>query len=142
MLYLEVVVNGERRAIAGDPLADSVSVEVATYPELGESWIEVDGHVVPAGQPHADASWLSAALSVGDSVLIRVVDSDEATPPELGRSDPSVEPLPTDDIPFVCSFCGRKPVELDGMLASSRASICHDCVRSLAAMIKKDSQNI
>ena len=142
MLCLEVIVNGERRAIAGDPLAESVSAEVAAYPELGESWIKVDGQVVPAGQPHADASWISTTLSVGDSVLIRVIDSDEATAPTLGRSDPSLEPRPTDDIPFVCSFCGREPVELDGMLASSRASICHDCVRSFAEMIKNNSQDI
>jgi hypothetical protein len=104
MLCLEVIVNGERRAITGDPPAESVSAEVAAYPELGESRIKVDGQVVPAGQPPADASWISAALSVGDSVLIRVIDSDEATAPTLGRSDPSLE--------FV-DFAGsrRKPAE-------------------------------
>jgi hypothetical protein len=142
MLCLEVIVNGERRAIAGDPLAESVSAEIAAYPQLGETWINVDGQVLPVGQPHADASWISAALSVGDSVLIRVIDSSEATAPTLGRSDPSLDPHPTDDIPFVCSFCRREPVELDGMLGSRRGSICYDCIRSFAEMIKKDSQDI
>jgi hypothetical protein len=136
MLCLEVVINGERRVVAGDSLAERLWAEVTAYPGSGITSINVDGDVLPEGQPPADARWMSAALSVGDSVLIRVIDASEATAPTLRRFDPSVKPDPTDEIPFVCSFCGKTHHETDRMVSSTHAIICHECIRRVSEMIK------
>jgi hypothetical protein len=118
VLCLEVTINGEQRVIAGIESAEMISARVAVYPELKESWITVDGEVVPDGQPSADAHWIAAALSVGDAVVIRIVEADSPAAPKLGRADPSVIPVPTDQIPYVCSFCGKGPHDTEGMITA------------------------
>ena len=39
MICLEVIVNGQRRTIAGASAAESIETSVLTYPELQQSWL-------------------------------------------------------------------------------------------------------
>ena len=136
MICLEVIVNGERRTIAGVAAAETISAELCTYPELSQSWLQVHGEIAPENQPNADASWLTAQLSVGDRVEIRVIENDSPTAPSLSRTEPI---LPASDaIPFVCAFCGKDNTQTEGMMASRKAMICRDCVRYLYEIISED----
>jgi len=106
---------------------------VSLYAGLKEGWLEVAGSIAPEDQPVADARWLAAALSAGDVVEVRLVDSEEPTAPDLSRTDPTARA--TDGIPQVCAFCDKTPDQVTGMLASRKAMICPECIGYLHDII-------
>ena len=136
MICLEIIVNGERRTLAGAAAAQTISAEVCTYPELQQAWLQVHGEVMPEGQPEADADWLSTQLSVGDQVQIRLIETDEPVSPQLTRVEPTAPA--SDEIPFVCGFCNKDATQTEGMVASRKAMICHACIRYLSDIVKED----
>jgi len=130
MICLEIEVNGTARVVAGSATAESVTASVGVFPGIEESWLRVTGDVFPDNEPVADAQWLGQQLKVGDTVIVRVVDSGSPTPPAtLTRTDPSV--TTTDSVPLVCAFCGKSHEETQKLLVSAKAVICDECVRSL-----------
>ena len=129
MRYLEISLNGERQLTAGVAGAEKLDVAVAAYPDLGECWLTVRADVLPEGQPAATAEWTPLALALGDTVSIRLVESDAPDAAQLRRFDPTV--AASDSIPFACSFCGKSHTAVEGMVAARGASICTDCIRSL-----------
>ncbi len=137
MICLEVNVNGQRRVVAGTATADVINATVSLYPALNEGWLEVAGSVVPDNQPVADASWLAAALSAGDVVEIRLLDSDEAAAPNVSRTDPTARA--SDSIPLVCAFCDKTRDQVAGMVASRKAVICPECIGYLHDIISAGS---
>lgn len=137
MICLEVNVNGQRRVVAGTAAADVINATVSLYPALNEGWLEVAGSVVPDNQPVADASWLAAALSAGDVVEIRLLDSDEAAAPNVSRTDPTARA--SDSIPLVCAFCDKTRDQVAGMVASRKAVICPECIGYLHDIISAGS---
>lgn len=133
MICLQVNVNGQRRVLAGVAAAEVINATISLYPALKEGWLEVAGSVLPQDQPVADARWLAAALSAGDVVEVRLVDSEQATAPQLSRTDPTAPS--TDSIALVCAFCDKSPDEVPGMLASRKAMICPECIGYLHDII-------
>jgi hypothetical protein len=133
MLSLEIIVNGQRRTVAGIAEAQLLNASVSLYPQVKDGWLDVSGSVSPDGQPPADASWLSTALALGDSVEVRLVDSDQQLEPKLSRIDPTARA--TDSVPTVCAFCEKTSVEADGMMSSRKAMICRGCVEYLHEMM-------
>jgi hypothetical protein len=123
-------------AIAGAPAAESIEASVGLYPGFKEAWLRIVGTISPEGQPPADAHWPGSPLNVGDVVEVRLIDSAEPSPPRLGRVDPNVKG--SDEIPFVCAFCSKPAVEVEGMMTGARAMICHGCVRELYGMLDDD----
>jgi hypothetical protein len=126
MLCLEVVVNGVSRYVAGIAGAEMITAQFAVYPSLGQSRITTTAEIIPEGQPPAEASWPSVSIQLGEEVLVRLVESGEPTAPHVGRTDTDVQA--SDDIPFVCSFCGKAPSAVKQMLSSRHALICNECV--------------
>ncbi len=133
MICLQVSVNGQRRVLAGVAAAEVINATISLYPTLKEGWLEVAGSVLPPDQPVADARWLAAALSAGDAVEVRLVDSEQAAAPQLCRTDPTAPA--TDSIALVCAFCETTAAEAPGMVASRRAMICPDCIGYLHDII-------
>jgi hypothetical protein len=133
VIGFEILVNGQRRAVAGVDAAELLTAKVTLYPQVKDGWLEVSGSVVPADQPPADASWISAALAVGDRVEVRLVDSDEIQAPTLSRTDPTAQA--SDAIPMVCAFCEKAPPEVEGLMSSRKAMICRGCVEYLHEML-------
>ena len=136
MLCLEVTINGQQRVLAGVAMAETVSASVSVHPGFSQSWIQVEGEIAPSGQPNADAHWLSSSAALGDVVQIRLVESDAPTTPSLSRIDLTV--AHTDEIPFVCAFCGKEPKDVERMLASRKAMICRGCLQELQAIASND----
>jgi len=131
-----VEVNGETSVLAGDGAAETISASIELYPSFKESWLRVDGDVVSDNSPSADASWLSRKVSVGDTVVIRIVEADVPAPPALSRSDPRVEAV--DGVKLVCAFCGKSHMEIQKMYAGTKAVICNECVGLLHQMATAD----
>jgi hypothetical protein len=84
----------------------------------------LDIHIGGLAQLDADTSqhvdWLNQALSAGDKITIRVIES--TTCDEPTREKPRFEG---------CSFCGKKPLEKGRLIAGSRVFICNECVDAL-----------
>jgi ClpX C4-type zinc finger len=136
VICLEVIVNGQRRTIAGASAAESIETSVLTYPELQQSWLRVNGQVVSSDQPTANAEWLTMQLSVGDKVEVQIIETGNPAAPNLSRTDPTLPA--SDEIPFVCAFCGKDSQQTEGMVASHKAMICRDCICYLYEMISED----
>jgi hypothetical protein len=128
-----VLVNGQRHTIAGANAAETIEATVLTYPGMQQSWLRVTGDIVSKEQPKADAEWLAMQLSVGDHIEVRLIESDNPGAPKLSRTDPTLPA--SDEIPFVCAFCGKDAHQTGGMVASRKAMICHDCIGYLHDMI-------
>jgi hypothetical protein len=133
LISLEVFVNGERRTVAGVSDAELLNATVSLYPNVKDGWLDVSGSVVSGAQPPADASWLTAALAIGDTVEIRLTDSSQAQAPKLSRVDPTARA--TDSVPTVCAFCEKTNLEAEGMMSSRKAMICRGCVEYLHEMM-------
>ena len=104
MICIEVIVNGQRRTIAGASDAETIETSVLTYPGQQQSWLRVNGAVLSGDQPTAEAEWLTMQLSVGDKVEVQIIDASDPVAPSLSRTNPT---LPASDVvPFVCAFCG------------------------------------
>ena len=125
MLCISVEVNGQT-LVAGAASAVTLSASVNAHPGLGESWLCVTGDIIPDDAPPADAEWLRRKLSAGDTVLIRLVESDSPSAPVLSRSDPSIDA--SDGVTLVCSFCGKSHNETRKMYSGAKAMICSECV--------------
>lgn len=136
MICIEVIVNGERRTIAGAGAADIIETSVLTYPGLQQAWLRVNGEVVSGDQPAAEAEWLTMQLSVGDKVEVQIIEASDPVAPNLSRIDPTLPA--SDEIPFVCAFCGKDAQQTEGMVASHKAMICRDCICYLYEMIGED----
>jgi hypothetical protein len=136
MICLEVNVNGQRRVVAGDAAADEINATISLYPDLKEGWLEIAGSVVPEDQPVADARWLAAALSAGDVVEVRLVDSEQVSAPSISRTAPGAPA--TDSIPLLCAFCDKSHEQVSGMISSRKAMICPECVGYLHDIISAE----
>jgi hypothetical protein len=136
MICLEINVNGQRRVVAGDAAADEINATISLYPDLKEGWLEIAGSVVPEDQPVADARWLAAALSAGDVVEVRLVDSEQVSAPSISRTAPGAPA--TDSIPLLCAFCEKSHEQVSGMISSRKAMICPECVGYLHDIISAE----
>ena len=131
MICFEITINGNYVCTAGIGelgVLHTIVTWVKTSkvaPASGEtvSRDNLDIHVGGLAHPDADTSqhvdWLNQAISVGDEITIRVIESpiyDEPT-----RDKPRFEG---------CSFCGKKPLEEGKLIAGSQAFICLECVLS------------
>jgi hypothetical protein len=133
LISLEIFINGERRTVAGTMDAELLNATVSLYPNVKDGWLDVSGSVTPGNQPPADASWLTAALAIGDTVEVRLTDSSDVQAPKLSRVDPTARA--TDSVPTVCAFCDKTHLEAEGMLSSRKAMICRSCVEYLHEMM-------
>jgi hypothetical protein len=136
VICIEVIVNGQRRTIAGASDAEIIEASVLTYPGPQQSWLRVNGEVLSGDQPTADAEWLTMQLSVGDKVEVQIIETGGPDVPTLSRTDPTLPA--SDEIPFVCAFCGKDSHQTEGMVASRKAMICRDCICYLHEMISED----
>lgn len=134
MRCLEVSINGDVKSTAGVAGAESIEARVSTYPRTDESHVVVTGSVDVAGQPNAEAAWVSMPLGVGDVVAIRLVEEVAPTSPTLGRYGPIGGA--TDNLSIFCAFCGKSNDQVEGsMLASTNAFICRACVKALHRVV-------
>ena len=107
-------------SINGKPYCESVDITTMT---IVADEIRRDGYRISlhAAGPDTPVQWFTANMSVGDEILIRVVD-----PVQLE------EDLP----PLICSFCGKDANDVHSLITGSSAAICDDCIGDFSAAVK------
>ena len=133
MICVSVSINGVPRTVAGALSAQLIEASVSIYPGLQEGWLRVVGETDQGDQPQAHAHRAAAPLKLGDVVEFQLIESSQPSAPRLGREDPTAGA--SDSIPYICGFCGKPALEVEGMTAGTRAMICHGCVRMIHEML-------
>jgi ClpX C4-type zinc finger len=131
MKCFEVTINGERLCTAG--VEDGVLTAILSFvkPQKPSDEAQADDtsvktesldirvgglvNVEPDASAHVD--WLTQDLFVGDEVTIKILEAttcDEPTSREITY--------------LQCSFCGKKPSEVERLIAGPGVYICKQCV--------------
>ena len=124
MKCFEITINGEKVCTAGvgdDGVLNSVISfakrnDVETQPSESLD-LRVSGvaNLEPGVMEHLE--WLQRDLSVGDEVLIRIIEDSTCDKP----NDKELTYL-------ACSFCGKKQSEVSKLIAGPSVFICNDCI--------------
>jgi len=92
MICFEILINGKPRCRAGaeDLQALTTFIAWARKSSAGTADAHAELHITVGGmtQERQRPQWLSASLSVGDELTIRIVESLEADEPEMRKSVP------------------------------------------------------
>ncbi|HEY0682379.1 MAG TPA: ClpX C4-type zinc finger protein [Steroidobacter sp.] len=122
---MQISVNGRVVLTTGHDKAENLTAYVEVLPR----------HRAVVLNAHATSSseflmWPTPAITPGDEVTIRLVDTDtpdRASIAELGKGSidekPSAGPI--------CAFCGKAYYEVQTMLSGKRAFVCGGCVELL-----------
>lgn len=92
--------------------------------------LNADGLASLETSSHEFLMWPAPAITLGDEVCIRLVETDEpdrASIARLGEGSMD-EPPPAGPI---CAFCGKAHYEVQTMLSGKRAYVCGDCIELL-----------
>ncbi len=89
-LAYEIRVNDGDPVVAGSTELDVLSAMLTHVRERGGCDLSVAGLVVKDDSEHEHVRWLSSPLTFGDTVTIRVIESDDCDPPiAREKIDPS-----------------------------------------------------
>jgi len=106
--------------INGKPYGESEDITVLTL--VAEEVRRRSGERISL---HASASesqmqWLAANLTIGDEIVVRIVDASELE----------------DAGPHGCNFCGRDVHEVSKLLEGPAGAICDGCITSFSDAVK------
>jgi len=138
MVCFEISANGEllTKACVGE----SDQFEVALAKPLGERdpTLSVTVFAARSRYRNKNISWEPHQLSVGDEIVIRIVEDDANTEPYIK----SAEDLQKEkESALFCSFCGKGDREVNSMIAGKNdVFICDECV-DLASETFKTKKN-
>jgi len=115
-------IGGFQISVNGKPYCESEDLTALTMvvEEVRHEGHRISLHV-RAGE--APVQWLAANLTIGDEIVIRVVD-----PAEFEAADP-----------LGCSFCGRDVHDVSNVIQGPSAAICDQCIASFSDAVQQKS---
>jgi hypothetical protein len=132
---LEVWINGTLTCRAGEPSADYISAHVMLLPQSGEAVVDVTGSRPTTEQYHDFTAWGNFSCSVGDEIVIRVVDATEADSPSLAKHGEGSEVTEQVNGP-ICLFCGTSYIHTTSMFRGKRGFCCAECAHGLSESLR------
>lgn len=133
MRCLEIWLNGQRVKLIGHPDALMLAAEVAVWAKYSSpgkaEFLQAHAIVWKEGTQAKDHLWDMPDISVGDEVLIRLVESEAPEPPTYDMVDYGIRlPPPLGDPSGCCSFCGAQASHRKKMFNGPKVRICDACV--------------
>lgn len=92
MIAFEVVLNGEKIALAGVGDNGVLTAIVTWVSKRAEQNERIDLHVVGTESPAIHLDWIDRDLKVGDSVLVNIVEKYDVDAPQLRQEPPRPDP--------------------------------------------------
>jgi hypothetical protein len=106
--------------VNGKPYCESEDITVLTM--VAEEIRRRDGHRISlhASAGETQVQWLSANLTVGDEVIVRIVDA-------AGVDNAGA---------LGCGFCGHEVNDVENLVQGPSVAICDRCIASLSGAVK------
>jgi hypothetical protein len=106
--------------INGKPYGESEDITVVTMVAEQVRGSKGERISLYASGGESQVRWLAANLTVGDEVVVRIVDASEVE----------------DALPLGCNFCGRDIHDVSHLLHGPAAAICDGCIASFSEAVK------
>ena len=144
MIAFEVLVNGTRLCVAGigeSGVLTSMVVfaagqrlvdESSSAEERGTKHLRIGGWKKTADDSSRQCEWLKRTLSVGDEVVLRILEVDTVDEPSQVHEEQ----------PRACSFCGAKSKHSGDLIAGAEVRICHACLVRLSGADHEDMARV
>lgn len=127
----------------GEPPTLTEDEQIEKVPRLAIA-VGLAGHIGPRVF-HCDEEWISLGASGAETVEQAKQDIERNYPGVGNRwidTNVTVEEAlafyDSETAGLKCSFCGRRPFEVDGLIESPRAAICRSCVEDFYADFQTD----
>jgi hypothetical protein len=126
---------------------ESIEEPIEQVPRLAVA-VGLAGHVGPRVF-HCDEEWISLGASGAETVEQAKEEAERAYPGVGARwidTNVTVEEAlafyDSETAGLKCSFCGRRPFEVDGLIESPQATICRSCVEEFYIDFQTDDDDI
>lgn len=139
MLCFEILVNGEKRYVAGHQRMYNIQTTVACRPNTDEANVFTSVSVRDENDGFKDHRWNNILLRQGDQVAIKIADSPPDEADQVVRYGASY--YEKDRQVFTCSFCGRSDKEVSRMLTHPGANVCNDCIVTLYEILDQEKES-
>ncbi len=139
MKVVEILVNGRRRAVVGNAVADTVDLSLIIHSSTELSLVSHAITESETGEPICEY-WPELSLAESDRIEIRLIELEEHT--KIDPSHPGTHRRVSDgSLQPACSMCGKTAEEVDQIIAGQTGNICNECVEFCSDLIvsKKNS---
>lgn len=138
MLCLELWINGERKCRAGAHGADFLQASVQLLPLDKEAGVEIVGNLPAEGRFEDFLAWETFGLSVGDEIVLRMVEADDADPATVAQHGAGVVEEPRSGP--ICLLCGKSFTETESVIRGKKGFLCAECIRSASESLSLPNQ--
>ena len=128
MRCVEIYINGELACRAGGENVAHIHNILGYFRGRDGFQFSSNGTITADDTFYEHVHWMEGVeLKVGDTVELKIVESDEVTASKIGNSYGTLEEGGVTK--RHCSFCSREATAENGMLLNKFANICHACLR-------------
>ncbi len=139
MKVIEVLVNGHRRALIGNPAADTIDFSIRIHPLAGISCVSHAITESETGEPVCE-HWPELNLIDTDRIEIRFVEVENLS--DIDQSHPGTHRHSTDGtLEIACSICGKTASEVEQIIGGQTGNICNECVEFCSDLIQANKEN-
>src|SRR3954467_12332524 len=128
MRCFEVTINDKIIGVIGHADAPAMFASLEASRDVDPVRLECTALLPDRDGKAVYGTWGSHELALGDTLRIRIVESEQADRPTIVVHGVGEEGGTTDaQWPF-CSFCGKSAAEVQSMVGGRRAYICDGCI--------------
>ncbi len=139
MLCFEVWINGKKERVVGFGSVEEYSVYLTAYPELlsDSVLLEMSGYAPSREVCLDELRWCGSQLRLGDEVLIKIVNQEDADTPIRARDGEGQ--IGYADKAMIFSNCGKSHLEVERMIQAERITLCGDCSKTIAEFVSDET---
>ncbi len=136
MLCLEILVNGERKYVAGHEQMEKMRASLYLTEADGPRIFVVNADFKQTETLSEDAFWPVLEPKVGDEIQIRILQNGTPNKPDRVVSRGKKENEHGEQILY-CSFCGKSHHEVKKLITSKEVNVCDECFQLLGEIFNE-----
>lgn len=138
MLCLEILVNGERKYVAGHEQMEKMRASLYLTEAGGPRLFVVDADFKKTETLAENVFWPVLEPKIGDEVQIRIVQSNAPNKPDRVVSRGKKENENGEQILY-CSICGKNHKEAKKLVTSKEVNVCDECFQLLGEIFNNEA---
>ena len=128
MICFEVWLNGKKIKTIGHKDALILNADIMFHRENKEQYLNLFSSVWRKEVEGKDLFWSTPNLSLGDEVIIKIVETDKPDFPDHEHMEGVKLPPPWGGDKNRCSFCGKTEDGVELLFDGLEAKICNECI--------------